>query len=189
MDRKKIRLYQKLVILLICLIIIIRIITIILAKYESVAESSADVDIAFYLLKEDYKEMKLNLASLFPQDQEYVYKFSIGNEENDKVAEVNIEYELSISTTTNLPLTYELYKNQDYRDEGAINVIESNEIEQDEDGTYYRVMKTQKERLDFEQPKTNVYQLVIRFPANYNTDNYQDILEMLKISVTGQQII
>lgn len=188
MDKKKRRLYQKLVILLICFVIILRIFTLILSKYESTANSNANVDIAFYLLKEDYQEMKLNLASIVPKEGVYTYKFSIGNQDGDNVAELNIEYELAIYTTTNLPLTYELYKNQEYTDEGATNILETNEIETDEDGTYFRVMKLQKEILNFENPQTDVYQLVVHFPENYNTTNYQDILEMLKITVKGEQI-
>ena len=188
MDKKKIRLYQKLVILLICFIIVLRIFTIILSRYESTANSDANVDIAFYLLKEDYQEMKLNLSSIFPQNEVYTYKFSIGNQDGDKVAEVNLEYELELIATTNLPLTYELYKNEEYTEQGATNIIQSNEVEQDEFGTYFRTMKTEKETLNFEEPKTNVYQLVIHFPEDYNTSNYQDILEMLRITVNGKQI-
>ena len=95
-ENRKRRLYVKLILLLICLIIIIRIFTLVLSKYESESNSSANVDIAFYLLKEDYKEMTLNLASLFPQDDEYVFTFSIGNEDGIKVAETDLEYDLTL---------------------------------------------------------------------------------------------
>lgn len=186
--KKRIRLFQKLVILLICFGIILRIFTLILSKYQSVANSNANIDIAFYLLKEDYKEMKLNLSAIFPQNDVFTYKFSIGNQEGDRVAELDIEYDLSILTTTNLPLTYELYKNQEYTEPGAVNILKTNEIQKDEDGTYFRVMETEKEELYFKYPKTNVYQLVVHFPENYNTTNYQDILEILKIEVNGKQI-
>ena len=127
MNKKNIRLYQKLVILLICLIIIMRIFTLVLSKYESTTSSNANVDIAFYLLNEDFQTMTLNLASIFPQDEEYVYTFSIGNQDGEKVAEVNLEYELSMRTTTNLPITYELYMNEDYTDSNATNIIKTND--------------------------------------------------------------
>ena len=68
MSKKLKILYAKLVILILCFFILLRIVTLVLSKYESEAKTTANVDIAFYLLKEDYKTMTLNLASLFPQD-------------------------------------------------------------------------------------------------------------------------
>lgn len=186
--KKKYILYQKLVILIICFVILLRIFTLILSRYESTSNSTANVDIAFYLLKEDYQKMTLNLDSLFPQDEEYVYTFSIGNQEGTKTAETNIEYDLSIRTTTNLPITYELYMNEKHTDNGAKNIIKSNSIKQDEDGTYFRNITTDKVTLDYNQPTTNVYELVVKFPSTYNTTNYQDILEVFEIIVDGKQI-
>ena len=190
MNRKtKRRVYVKLVILLLCLIILIRMFTLVLSKYESETNSNTNVDIAFYLLNEDYKTMQLNLASIFPQNDAYVYTFSIGNTDREKQAEVNLEYELSIRTTTNLPLTFELYMNQEYTDSNAVNIVKTNEIKQDDDGTFFRYITVEKEILNYDTPKTNTYQLVIHFPENYNTEEYQDIIEMLEITVNSKQII
>lgn len=188
MSKEKKRLYAKLVILIVCFVIVLRIFVLIWSRYESEATSNANVDIAFYLLNEDFKEMSLNLAEIFPQDNAYVYTFSIGNEEGEKTAEIDLSYDLKIRTTTNLPLTYTLYMNQDYEDKNAVNIIETNEIAQDEDGTYFRTMTTKTEELYYQEPKTNVYQLVIHFPANYNTVEYQDIIEMLEITVDSRQL-
>lgn len=186
MSKEKKTLYAKLVILIVCFVIVLRIFVLIWSRYESEATSNANVDIAFYLLNEDFQEMSLNLAEIFPQDNAYVYIFSIGNEEGEKTAEIDLSYDLKIRTTTNLPLTYTLYMNQDYED--AVNMIETNEVEQDEDGTYFRTMTTKTEELYYKEPKTNVYQLVIHFPANYNTVEYQDIIEMLEITVDSRQL-
>lgn len=188
MNKKVKILYAKLVILILCFLILIRIVTLVLSKYENEAQSTANVDIAFYLLKEDYKKMTLNLDSLFPQNDAYVYTFTIGNQEGEKTAEIDMVYDLTIRTTTNLPLTYELYKNQNYTDNGASNIIKTNNIEQDEYGTYFRNITTETEELNYKEPRTNTYQLVIRFPENYNTTNYQNIIEALEISVNSHQV-
>ena len=136
MKNKKLRrLYAKLIILILCILIIARIFVLVLAKYESISDSYANVDIAFYLFQEDYKTMTLNLASIVPQNDEYTFEFSIGNEDGIEIAEVDLEYELTLRTTTNLPLTYELYMNQQYTDEGATNIIKENTDDLDEDGT------------------------------------------------------
>ena len=100
-----------------------------------------------------------------------------------------MEYDLTIRTTTNLPLTYELYKNQDYKDTGAVDIIKTNNIEKDEYDTYFRIMTTETEVMKYKEPKTNVYQLVVHFPENYNTTNYQNIIEALEINVNSHQLI
>lgn len=187
-NKKLRRLYAKLIILVLCLLIIARIFVLVLSKYESISNSYANVDIAFYLLKEDYKSMTLNLASLLPQDDAYTFEFSIGNQAGDDIAEVDLEYELTLRTTTNLPLTYELYMNESYTDSGATNIIKDNTVAQDEDGTYFRTITTEKIILPYTTGTTNVYQLVVYFPGEYNQEIYQDIIELLEINVNGQQV-
>lgn len=189
MNKKKKILYTKVIILVLCFFIIIRIFNLALSKYESISNSTADIDVAIYLLKEDYKKMALNLASLIPQKEEYVYTFSIGNTDGDNIAEVDLIYDLSIRTTTNLPLSYELYMNQNYTDNDAKSIITSNTTEKDEYGTYFRNIKTESIELKYTEPITNVYQLVVSFPKEYNSENYQDIIEMIEITVDGKQLI
>ena len=187
-NKKLRRLYVKLVILVLCFLIIARIFVLVLSKYESISNSYANVDIAFYLLKEDFQTMTLNLASILPQNNAYTFEFSIGNQAGEDIAEVDLEYELTLRTTTNLPLTYELYMNQSYTDQGAINIIKENTVNLDEDGTYFRTMTTDKITLKYTEGKTNLYQLVVYFPENYNQENYQDIIELIEINVNGQQV-
>lgn len=180
-------LYAKLIILIMCLIIILRIFSLILAKYESETSTDAEIDIAFYLFKEDYQTMTLNLGSILPQNNAYVFNFNIGNQDGEDTAEIDLTYDLTIRTTTNLPLTYSLYKNQNYTDAGATSILRTNEIIQDEDDTYFRLMTTNTEELLFRTPKTNSYQLVVNFPESYNTVNYQDIIEAIEIKVESRQ--
>lgn len=187
-NKKLRRLYAKLVILVLCFLIIARIFVLVLSKYESISNSYANVDIAFYLLKEDFQTMTLNLASILPQNNAYTFEFSIGNQAGEDIAEVDIEYELTLRTTTNLPLTYELYMNQSYTDQWATNIIKENIVNLDENGTYFRTMTTDKITLKYTEGKTNLYQLVVYFPENYNQENYQDIIELIEININGVQI-
>lgn len=188
MSKKLKRLYAKLVILVLCFFILIRIVTLVLSKYESEIQSTANVNIAFYLLKEDYKKMTLNLDSLFPQSEAYIYNFTIGNQDGTKTADIDMVYDLTLRTTTNLPLKYELYQNEEYTDKNATNIIKTDEIEQDEYGTFFKIMTTETENLNYKNPKTNTYQLVIYFPEKYNTINYQNIIEALEIRVDSHQV-
>lgn len=189
MKNKKLRiLYAKMVILILSCLIIARIFILVLSKYESISNSYANVDIAFYLLKEDYKTMTIDLASIVPRDNEYIFEFSIGNQEGEQIAEVDLEYELTLRATTNLPLGYKLYLNEEYTTEGSTNIIKENTVNADEYGTYFRTMTTEKILLKYTEGKTNLYQLVITFPQNYNSEIYQNVLELLEINVNAEQV-
>lgn len=188
-SKNKKLLIAKLIILIICVILVARIFALVLSRYESNTNSNANVDIAFYLLKEDYKQMTLNLGTILPKNEKYVYTFSIGNEEGSKVAEVDLRYNLKIRTTTNLPLTYELYRDQDYDNPNSANIIRTNEVTKDEDGTSFRNIGTDEVLLRYKEPETNTYYLVVNFPENYNEKTYQDIIEMIEISVDAKQVI
>lgn len=187
-NKKKKILYTKLVILILCFFIVLRIFVLVLSKYESMADSNANVDIAFYLLKEDYQTMTTNLAAIAPRDNAYVFNFSIGNQDGEKKAEVDLTYDLTIRTTTNLPLTYDLYMNQQYDDADAVSIIKENVISQDEDLTYFRTITTEPITLKYTTGTTNIYQLVVYFPKDYNKENYQDIIEALEITVDAKQV-
>ena len=188
-SKNKKLLIAKLIILIICVILVARIFALVLSRYESNTNWNANVDIAFYLLKEDYKQMTLNLGTILPKNEKYVYTFSIGNEEGSKVAEVDLRYNLKIRTTTNLPLTYELYRDQDYDNPNSANIIRTNEVTKDEDGTSFRNIGTDEVLLRYKEPETNTYYLVVNFPENYNEKTYQDIIEMIEISVDAKQVI
>ena len=189
MKNKKLRiLYAKMVILILSCLIIARIFILVLSKYESISNSYANVDIAFYLLKEDYKTMTIDLASIVPRDNEYIFEFSIGNQEGEQIAEVDLEYELTLRATTNLPLGYKLYLNEEYTSEGSTNIIKENTVNADEYGTYFRTMTTEKILLKYTEGKTNLYKLVVTFPKNYNAEMYQNVLEFLEINVNAEQV-
>ena len=179
----------KLLILVFVLILLIKMISFTYSKYESRANTKPNIIVAFYVLNKDYQSMNLNLDELVPREEPYIYTFSISNTKGQKRCQTDLEYELSIKTTTNLPITYELYKNQNYNDDNATSIKKTDEIIQDEDGTYFRIITTETESFSFREDETNIYQLVVHFPQEYNTINYQDIIEGIEITVNSKQII
>lgn len=183
-NKKDIKLYIKFVILLLCFIIVIQIFLLTMSRYESNYNSKANVDIAFYVLNEDYQSMTLNLGKIVPSANIYTYNFSVSNEKDGKIAEVDIEYELKIRATTNLPLDMHLYK---IENESKIEGTSS--IEQDEDGMYFNILKVDKEIFYYSTPRTDSYTLEILFPEKYNEETYQDITDLIEISVDAKQII
>ena len=88
MAKKSTILLKKVIVLIICILIVIRIITLVMASYETTANSEANVDTAFYVLNEDYQDMTLNLDSLLPSSNPYTYTFSISNKKDGNIAEI-----------------------------------------------------------------------------------------------------
>lgn len=190
MKNKKTKLlYTKMVILIICFLIVMQLFSLVLSKYESIINSNAMIDVAFYLLEEDYQQMTTHLPTIYPKNGVFIYTFSVGNQRGQEIAETDITYDLTLRTTTNLPLTYELYMNETYEQEGAIDIIKQNLVERDECGTYFRTMTTDSITLSYETGTTNIYELVVEFPENYKEEDYQDIIEMLEITIDAKQVI
>lgn len=173
----------------ICVFLILFFIIYTVSRYKSDAESNANIQTALYLLKEDHQTMNISLDSMIPSDTPYVYTFSISNNDGKNRTEVNLEYDLKITTTTNLPLTYQLYLNQDYTNPNSTNIIKENEVNQDEYGTYFRHISTDTQKFDFNTDKTNIYTLVIYFDSKYKDIKYQDIIEGIEINVDSKQIV
>ena len=190
-SKKKFLLISKINILIIVLLLLIKIMPITLSKYQSSGIGNTNSNIAFYLLTADYLTEKIKLSDLIPSDNPYIYTFTISNKKGEKTSEVDIEYVLSIVTTTNLPLRYELYENSNYQDSNAVNLItDSNTVtELDEDGTYFQTFTFEKEELYFATPITNTYTLVVYFDQSNNDAKYQDVVEGIRIIVDSKQII
>jgi hypothetical protein len=182
-NRKK--LIIKLIILFFCIVLIYFIVKNTFSRFQSDADVVAKLDAAFYIVDEDYQTMTINLDSIVPRDDPYVYNFSISNTDGTNRAEVNLEYDLKIVTTTNLPLEYVLYKNGNTQ----TNIINNRTIEPDEYGTYFLTLDTDTEEFEFTKDETNTYRLEIYFAPTYKDISYQDIIEGIEIQVNSKQII
>lgn len=190
-SKRKFLLISKINILIIILLLIIKIMPVTLSKYQSSGIGNMNSNIAFYLISADYLTQNIKLTDLTPSDEAYVYTFTIGNKKEEEISEVDIEYTLSIVTTTNLPLRYELYENTNYQEEGSVNLISATNtvVSSDSDGTYFQNFTFEKEELYYQTPTTNTYTLVIYFDQTNNDAKYQDVVEGIQIIVDSRQII
>lgn len=187
-NRRRIIIIVKLLITLLILILIgILAKRITVSRYETEATATADIQAAFYLLKDDYQNMTIKLPTLEPREEAYKYAFSISNNDTKKGirTETALEYDLQIVTTTNLPLIYELYLNGDY----SKNIILTDEIKPDEYGTFFKTITTEKRTFGYKANETDTYQLVIYFPETYISTKYQDMIEAISIKINSRQLI
>lgn len=190
MNKKKKRVFiLKFVFLIVFLIIMIIFLSITISRYQSIINLKGNISVALYLINQDYQAIPLNLPAISPREEPYVYTFSVSNNDGVNRTETVLEYDLQLITTTNLPLSYELYINQNYNDNGAINIIQEDIIQEDEYGTYFRKISTPKETFGYKKDEENIYNLVINFPVIYKQLEYQDIIESLEIIVNSSQVI
>lgn len=175
--------------LLVLLLISIFLIPTTFSKYVSETSSDAEALVAFYMLKTDYRTDVVLLEEIAPRNDPYTYTFTVSNYEGTKRAETNLKYDLTIRTTTNLPLQYELYINSVYTDANAENAITHSEVIQDDDGTYFNKFTTDTEYFNYAYNGLNTYQLVVYFPATCVDEMYQDIVDSIEITVKSEQII
>ena len=159
------------------------------ARYESNAVSETELDVALFAISED-DDYTITLDTMVPRANPYVYEFSISNtDKNGVLTDVKMKYDLRIITTTNLPLEYKLYMNQNYLSSGATDIIEDDEVTADEDGTFFRTLTTDTEQFGFSTVETNEYTLLVYFPEQYKDSKYQDLIESIRIDIDAKQLV
>lgn len=155
-----------------------------LSRFSSIVSSDVEGGIAFYVVESDYQTTEINLDKIVPREEPYNYYFTVSNYNDKKRLETNCEYYIVIRTTTNLNLEYELYEN-----EGNESIVFTREVIENEDGTYYNIIKTNTEYFGYEKNQINYYTLSVKFPIQYNDFNYQDIIESVEIIIKSEQVV
>ena len=120
----------------------------------------------------------------------YVYKFSVSNFNDEHETDVDISYDLSIRTTTNLPITIKLYRNELYDSSGATNLFSGSTSLQDSDGAWYRLYKCPDSyEMYYKNKTTDVYTIVVNFPQEYAKDlTYENDIENIEVNIKSRQM-
>ena len=190
-SKKKFVLFNKINLLIIVLLILLKLLPVTLSRYESNAIGETNTNIAYYLLEPNYYTDNIKLNTLGIQQEPYVYNFTISNFNENDHSEVDLTYILSIVTTTNIPLRYELYENEDYTSTNKTNLITTNNtvIEPDSDGTYFQTITMNEEEMLYSEDITNSYTLLIYYDSNNADSKYQDTIEGVRIIIDSKQEI
>lgn len=211
-ERKAIRVKRriKLLIALTILLVLYKIIFSSYSLYESEASSNAEIDVAFYLLEDQYQTKTISLKDMLPGDTQY-YKFSIANfyvDDSGKevISETDMKCDLKLRTTTNLPLEYELYIDQDTDSPTLVNRLDTEELEKgrwDEYNTIFKYLVNKNEtdekkqegitdsiEFSYETPLSRTYVMKVTFPeTECKSYEFENIMECIEISIDSHQII
>ncbi|MBQ6477475.1 MAG: hypothetical protein IJI43_03480 [Bacilli bacterium] len=160
-------------------------------SYITESRLKSNVDRAVYVLDEQMMTFNIDSAKIVPSNSPFTYSFSVSNFNSDEQSEVDLQYKLKVRTTTNLPITLRMYRNEEYDDTGATNILGSPTLRQDEDGAWYKVYdETNYFTMNYANQVTDVYQLVVDFPLSYANDTtYADVTENISIIIESKQII
>lgn len=184
---KKIIKFNRFSFLVIILLLLIGLVPLTFSKFETEKNGDIVIPHAIYVLEDTKISQTIRLPEIIPSNNQYLYYFSINNFNEDRRTEVNLKYDLWIRTTTNIPLTFDLFKGQSVNNNTSI--LTSNQVLADNDGTYFRIMQTSTEYFNINQNQTNNYVLLVTFPPGYNTSEYQDLFEMIEINIESQQVL
>lgn len=189
-EEKK-RLLIVVLILFLLIVISTKLFQIAYASYESQAKLKANINKAIYILEEEGINFNIDLNKIEPSDNPYIYKFSISNYKGNKHSQVDIEYQINLKTTTNLPLTYQLYRNENYDNANATDLFTEAKVIQDPDGAWYNSLEgKEKYVLSYKEEQTDIYTLVIYFPKIYKTNKeYADNIENIEVDIKSNQVI
>ena len=188
-DKKKMK--KSILVLLLIAIIIIAIILLrkTLARYETTTASDKDVDVAFWIINNDFKSGTVVIKDIYPSNNSFDYTFSVSNfkkeESGDisKRAETDLEYEIALKTTTNLPLEYQIVKNGQ-----VLNTKQ--EIITDDNGTYYRRISLDSATMTQGVDTTDNFTIKVTFPkANDTNAEYSDLIEYINLDLSAKQIV
>ena len=188
-ERKAIRTKRRIKLLLAIAVVVIlyKILFDSFSLYETEANSDADADVAYFVLNDEYERKVITLGDMEPGESKtavfHISNYKLDDNNNEMVAETDMEYTLKIRTTTNLPLEYVLTKSHQGTSSQSVGLIT------DDDGTYFRKLLEETDTFSCDQGYTNTYSLTITLPSTCDDIVYQNIIEAIEISVEAKQII
>jgi len=172
--------------------------------YESQAVSTADVDVAFFMLKDEYQTENIQLENMVPGDSREI-NFTLSNYLSERdpetseiidtvVTETDMEYTLKIRSTTNLPLTYRVYVDGTLKKtivDGVDTSDDTSVATKDTHNTWFYTLYDDEKDIEVLHNVTmmHTYKIEIDFPAEFTNVKYQNIIEAVEISIDGRQII
>ena len=189
-DKKRLKIVTELILIFAFVVIIVNVVGKTYSRYESTVDVSAEASVAFFIVDQGTYENTISLSGLTPSLDPIYYTFYVANYNEDGRTNVDLDYNIRFETTTNLPLTYEIIRNETF--EGThTNIIDTTSVRQDEYDVYYRVF-TDNDTYSFthNSNQADSYVLKVIFPESYKNspDLYQGVIELFSIIVDAEQV-
>lgn len=170
------------------LIIIISSIGFTYARYETDTTLKLNPNIAFFIVDATNNTKSLELTKMVPSNDYYDYYFEVSNFNDMGKANVDLNYNIQLKMTTNLPLTYEIYKVED----NTMANINTTNISTNQDGVYFKeYVDTNDYFMACKTKKTDRFLLRVYFPLEYknNPDYYESVIDLVEININATQVV
>lgn len=152
------------------------------SAFENEGQGTAISEIAFYMINAGTETQELKLGKVSPDSKEKYYIINVSNYNEAKISEVDMTYNLSIKTTTNIPVSYKLYLN-----DNTENIIGTKQLITDKDNMYFYKYNSISSEFNKNIKKTDKYKLAISFDEKYSAETYQSLIDSVEITVTAKQ--
>ncbi len=180
--------HVNIVAVLIVLILIIVGINMTMARFRSKSDTETNAQIAFYLVNDQYQEGHLFLKDLYPREESFDYTFTVSNYDEERVSETSLEYSIELEITTNLPLQFEIFKN-DKKVEGKDNIDDTVHLD-NQLQSYVRTILIKNNELQFSKETTDTFKVAVTFPIKYNEhEEFQGLIDNVNIKLESRQKI
>ena len=173
------------------------------AKYRTdVTAEKTDVDIALWAVNEDLLSSpeKIMLSDIYPSNNSYEYTFSISNYEGRLFAQTDLEYYIKCKASTYLPLEYKFFiKNENnqwiecHKEETL--KYKSQQYNSNTYQTYWKEITVMNKKADDKflikcnGMNTNYFKVQVKFPEQYNKEEYADVVDSIEVELAVQQVI
>ncbi len=189
-DTQRFILVGKIIMILFACVLIYNLVDKTSSRYESEANVSAEASVAFFVVDQGTYEGSISLTGLEPSNQPFYYTFYVRNyDKNGYRTDVNLQYDIKFETTTNLPLTYEIIRNQSFSGSHT-NLLTSFTTRQDDNNVYYKtsnILGTYS--FGFANNQEDQYTIKVTFPISYKDHpEYQGTIEIFSIIINATQV-
>ena len=189
-DKKRFLNVLRLIIVFSFFIVAINLIDVAYSRYESKVDMNANANVAFFVVDQGTYENSISIDGLTPRTEPFLYTINVYNYKGTLRTNVTLEYKIAIETTTNLPLTYSILRNETYSN-SSTNIMTNEEIRQEED-VYYKVFSNdEKYTFTHRSNQIDQYTLVVNFPEEYKNypNDYQGKIEMISVIIDAEQVV
>lgn len=192
--------YLFLSILLLVTLVTIRSFEFTQARYESDVDMEIEPNLAFFIVDVGTTSGTIKLTGMVPRDDPYEYRFNVSNFRDGRRANVDLTYSIEIITTTNMPLTFKIFKGNG----STLDEIDSDTTTTDGNGVYYRhLVINDVSQMPFNADTTDLYTLWVSFPKTYvrpvneggnigvinNPEAYAGIIDLVDIKINAEQVV
>ncbi len=160
------------------------------SRYESNATISAEASVAFFVVDQGTYEGSISLTGLEPSTNPFYYTFYVQNFDSaGNRTDVNLQYDIKFETTTNLPLTYEIIRNQSFNGTYT-NLLTNFTTRQDDNDVFYKTSNNLGTfNFGFANNQVDQYTIKVNFPISYKDHpEYQGTIEIFSIIINATQV-